>query len=99
MSQGNASRILELERQWLVPQGVGPSRHVPAVQPAWQRLHIFLPGATHPPACLPLPLPTPNSSALETVVDAISSFGAPLTTGPGTIPSSYSLFGTRPAGR
>ncbi|KAI7838074.1 hypothetical protein COHA_008157 [Chlorella ohadii] len=63
MNQGNASEILALEQQWLVPNGVGPN------------------------------------SDLQTVVNAISTFAAPLATGPGKVPESYRLFGVSPGGR
>ncbi|KAL4451634.1 hypothetical protein ABPG75_007296 [Micractinium tetrahymenae] len=63
MSQGNDSVILQLEQQWLVPFGVGPS------------------------------------SALHSVVDAISFFGPAEAAGPGKVPATYSIFGSSPGGR
>ena len=45
------------------------------------------------------PAPGGRRRALQAVVDAISSFGESLASGPGKVPESYTLFGTRPAGR
>ena len=45
-----------------------------------------------PPPCRPC-------SALQTVVDALTSFVAPLQAGPGKVPESYKLFGVQPGGR
>jgi hypothetical protein len=45
------------------------------------------------------PAPGGCCRSLQAVVDAISSFGESLASGPGQVPESYTLFGTRPAGR
>ncbi|KAL4433401.1 hypothetical protein ABPG77_010254 [Micractinium sp. CCAP 211/92] len=40
-----------------------------------------------------------SSSALHSVVDAITTFGPADAAGPGKVPASYSIFGTSPGGR